>query len=259
MILAKKHVLTLHSFFRVRVTAGPRQALVSVKMESGQVTSPAKPSFSPVPAQNMRTCAPPSTADKRLCSFIEGIAEKAAVALTVVTACREAQRTLTCMERETAETIMPALSERAIRFAWPRAWKTDGVTGKATGVCMDGSRVFAGETGQLLTSLMEAVKETDEVETHVRLLKAAADGSGKAVSVHVCVCVYMCTNTICVYTYADSLQNIHPYMHIHEYPVYTPIYSLYYLCIHTYIHTCVCVHTYIHTYIHIYIYIYIYI
>jgi hypothetical protein len=180
------HTLTLHCVcvYVVHVTVGPRQAPLSVKMESGQVTSPAKPTFSPVLAHNMRSCAPPSTRDKRLCSFIEGIAEKAAISLTVVNACREAQRTLVCMERETMETILPALSERALRFAWPRAWKTDGVSSKATGVCMEGSRMFAGETDQLLTSLMEAVKESDELDNHVRLLKAAADGSGKAVSVY---------------------------------------------------------------------------
>jgi hypothetical protein len=57
---------------------------------------------------------------------------------------------------------------------------------KASGVCMDGSRVFAGETSQLIASLSEWSKEAHELDSHVHALKAAADGSAKPVC---CLCL----------------------------------------------------------------------
>lgn len=72
------------------------QPLMALTMQHVQSTSPAKPRlYSPaaVTAKSAHT-APASTNDRRLCQVVEALAEQCAVALSVVGACRRAQKAL---------------------------------------------------------------------------------------------------------------------------------------------------------------------
>jgi hypothetical protein len=73
-----------------------RQPLMALTMQHVQSNSPAKPRlYSPAAITAKSTQrAPASTNDRRLCQVVEALAEQCAVALSVVGACRRAQKAL---------------------------------------------------------------------------------------------------------------------------------------------------------------------
>lgn len=175
--------------------------IMSLSTQMAQVSSPAKPDFSPSTIGVGQR--------RRVCAAIEGLAEKWDVCSAAVP-CFQAVRGILAAHKDRdamLQMIVPALSSRAKAFVMsgpadpalpgshvpPRqqppaaaapepADGAAGSSGRPGAPCMEGTRVFVGELQLLLQSMLELDQGTAEaaaLTSHIAALRATLQSGGR--------------------------------------------------------------------------------
>eukprot|EP00960_Hanusia_phi_P028564 747475-Hanusia_phi.AAC.1 len=136
--------------------------VISLSTQFGQVSSPAKPEFSPTVSHRRRVCA-----------IIEGLAEKQAISFAAVQAIQTINAMLEQSDFVEAEKLKTSLSDRAKHMFFPKLVSPYKEFSRKNGVCMEGSRIFVCEVQQLLHSMKDSpfVKDQQLITTQIENLK----------------------------------------------------------------------------------------